>query len=112
MAVFAAVDFVCCGAQLLLHFFAEFIPALEVAGTDLALFAGLIAGPLARDTAFYFGPVRQRKYKILSGLCRFLGRGSFGFCSHRVSSRPASIPRTAPLELFSQSSCYSRPEGV
>jgi hypothetical protein len=57
MAVFAAVDFVCCGPHLLLHFFAEFIPALEVAGTDLALFARLVAGPLAWDAAFYLGPV-------------------------------------------------------
>jgi len=55
--MFAAVDFVRRGSQLLLDFFAESVPALEVAGTDLALFAGLIAGPLAWDTAFHLGPV-------------------------------------------------------
>jgi len=55
--MFAAVDFVRRGTQLLLDFFAERIPALEVASTDLTLFAGLVAGPLARDTAFHFGAV-------------------------------------------------------
>ena len=59
LAMLAAVD-LRVGAELLLNFLAEEIPALEMAGAELFFRVLLIACPHPRDTTLYLGAIAER----------------------------------------------------
>src|SRR5262245_30157989 len=76
LAVLAAIDFRIL-AELALHFVAEKVPALEVAGAELSLLVFFIAGPHPRDPALDLGSVAERRDQFGHG-DRFVTDGVFG----------------------------------
>src|SRR5256885_16348487 len=85
LAVLAAIDFRIL-AELALHFVAEEIPALEVAGAELSLLVLFVAGAHSRDPALDLRPVAERSDQFGHG-DRFVTDGVFGIGHTRYLRR-------------------------